>query len=197
MKCSSTQPCSETLENFPNGSQPLRLWQCPRVCVPTAWRPLSNPWGKTWKSSSPRTPHPCTKKHFKKLKTTHSPPKKKLSLPFQRQKNFRKKKRNFSKMCVSPNLVGRSKSLPCYEGDFFDNPPQDHPAPVLWTACSSTASKVSSAELMAFTFRWRFTGERNAFRFGKDEWRNPINYPQVGSTPPQSWMHACQWQMKV
>lgn len=124
MKCSSTQPCSETLENFPNGSQPLRLWQCPRVCVPTAWRPLSNPWGKTWKSSSPRTPHPCTKKHFKKLKTTHSPPKKKLSLHFQRQKTFGKKKETFPRCAFLQTWwVDPNRSL-VMKGIFLITPPR-------------------------------------------------------------------------
>ena len=168
------------LGNFPNGSQPLQLWQCPRVCVPTAWRPLSNPsWFSLGNPPLLAPPIPTVQKTtLKKTKNRPlTPQKKRTAIAFSKAKKLSEKKRNFSKMCVSPNLVGRSKSLPCYEGDFFDNPPQDHPAPVLWTACSSTASKVSSAELMAFTFRWRFSGGEKRLPFGKDEWRNPINYP--------------------
>lgn len=92
---------------------------------------------------------PVQKTTPKKSKNRPLPPQKKISLPFQSQK-----------LSENTRNLGTFRDVRCSK-----------PGGTSFPACSSTASKVSSAELMAFTWR-RFYGGEKRLLFGK-----PINYP--------------------
>ena len=77
-----------------------------------------------WKSSSPRTPHPCTKNHTKKTKNSPPPQKKNSYSLFKGKKTFGKKKETFPRCAFLQTWwVDPNRSL-VMKGIFLITPPR-------------------------------------------------------------------------